>query len=82
MKDKDYFISMSHEFKSPVTNLTLFLETLYEYDKILSQDEKKDLKIGLDNYQSYLIQLCWQNKNIKRVVKLGGIGFEPMTTCL
>ncbi len=48
MKDKDYFISMSHEFKSPVTNLTLFLETLYEYDKILSQDEKKEIfELGL-----------------------------------
>ena len=40
MEDKNYLINISHEFKSPVTNLTLFLETLYEYDEILPKHEK------------------------------------------
>ena len=52
MEDKNYLINISHEFKSPVTNLTLFLETLYEYDEILPKHEKKEiLQLGLKETQ-------------------------------
>jgi len=40
--------NLSHEFKNPVANLNLILETLYEYDKTLSVFRKKEiLQLGL-----------------------------------
>lgn len=35
-EDKNKFINISHEFKAPVGNLSLLLETLYEYNATLS----------------------------------------------
>jgi signal transduction histidine kinase len=45
MKNEDVknFKKLSHEFKVPVTNLNLILETLYEYDKNLSTERKKEI---------------------------------------
>ena len=39
---------LNHELKTPVTNLNLVLEMLYEYDKTLSVSRKKEiLRLGL-----------------------------------
>ena len=45
MKNEDVknLKKLSHEFKIPVSNLVLILETLYEYDKNLSTDKKKEI---------------------------------------
>ena len=45
MKNEDVknLKKLSHEFKIPVSNLILILETLYEYDKNLSTDKKKEI---------------------------------------
>lgn len=41
-------IILSHEFKAPVSNLNLILETLYEYDATLSKYKKREfLELGL-----------------------------------
>ena len=43
IKEESYrnFKNLSHELKTPVANLNLVLETLYEYDKTISIDKKK-----------------------------------------
>ena len=45
MKDlkKNNLVNVSHELKAPVANLILFLETLYEYDKTLSDYCKQEI---------------------------------------
>jgi len=45
MKNEDVknLKKLSHEFKIPVSNLNLILETLYEYDKNLSTDKKREI---------------------------------------
>ena len=50
IKEESYrnFKNLSHELKTPVANLNLVLETLYEYDKTISIDKKKEiLQLGL-----------------------------------
>lgn len=44
IKEESYrnFKNLSHELKTPVANLNLVLETLYEYDKTISIDKKRD----------------------------------------
>lgn len=74
MENKNFLINISHEFKSPVTNLSLLLETLYEYDEILPINEKKEiLQLGLKeterlkkliNYFLYPLNLE-RNKQLK-----------------
>lgn len=42
-EDVKNFKKLSHEFKVPVSNLILILETLYEYDKNISTNRKKEI---------------------------------------
>lgn len=42
-KDNKDLINASHEFRGPVTSLKIILETLYEYDEIVSSSKKKEL---------------------------------------
>ena len=54
IKEESYrnFKNLSHELKTPVANLNLVLETLYEYDKTISIDKKKEIiSNSMNTYQ-------------------------------
>tara|TARA_B100000795_G_C22794063_1_gene438444 strand:- start:70 stop:786 length:717 start_codon:yes stop_codon:yes gene_type:complete len=47
-REDKYIINLSHEFKTPVSNLSLLLETLYDYDLNISIEQKREiLELGL-----------------------------------
>jgi len=47
-KEDRYIINLSHEFKTPISNLELLLETLYDYDLNISRGQKREiLELGL-----------------------------------
>jgi len=44
----EYLLSLSHEFKAPMTNLDLLLNTLYDYELSMSVKQKRDIiELGL-----------------------------------
>lgn len=53
MKDvnTNYLVNISHEIKTPVTNLILLLETLYDYDETFSDYHRKEI-IELGIYET------------------------------
>lgn len=47
-REDKYIINLSHEFKTPVSNLSLLLETLYDYDLNIPVGQKREiLELGL-----------------------------------
>ena len=36
-------MNISHELKAPVSNISVLLETLYEYDEILRSKKRKEM---------------------------------------
>jgi len=47
-REDKYIINLSHEFKTPVSNLDLLLETLYDYDLNIPVGQKREiLELGL-----------------------------------
>lgn len=62
MKDLDNnsLVNVSHELKTPITNLILLLETLYEYEKTLSDYHRKEI-----------IELCiYETRRLKNLIDL------------
>jgi len=75
-EDVKNFKKLSHEFKVPVSNLNLILETLYEYDKNISTNKKKEIiQLGIKEidrlqdlinyFSNFNIPLKSTNANIK-----------------
>jgi len=47
-EESEYLLSLSHEFKAPMTNLDLLLNTLYDYELSMSIKQKRDvIELGL-----------------------------------
>jgi len=47
-KENEYLLSLSHEFKAPITNLNLLLNTLYDHELSISIRQKRDIiELGL-----------------------------------
>jgi signal transduction histidine kinase len=98
MKNEDVknFQKLSHEFKIPVTNLNLILETLYEYDKNLSPERKKeiiqlaiteidrlqDLINYFSNFNILLKSLNQNRKQIQNINCLDDLTFLSKNLCL
>jgi len=62
MKDLDNnsLVNVSHELKTPITNLILLLETFYEYEKTLSDYHRKEI-----------IELCiYETRRLKNLIDL------------
>jgi K+-sensing histidine kinase KdpD len=86
MKNEDVknLRKLSHEFKIPVSNLILILETLYEYDKNFSTDKKKEIiQLGIkevDRLQDLINYFLNSNisfksihENIKQIQKISSL---------
>jgi signal transduction histidine kinase len=74
IKEESYrnFKNLSHELKNPVANLNLVLETLYEYDKTISIDKKKEiLQLGLSEIKRLqdLIYIIFQKLTLRLYLK-------------
>ena len=41
--DSNYLINVTHEFKAPISNLKLIIETLYEYNETISSYKRKEI---------------------------------------
>lgn len=62
MKDVDtnYLVNISHEIKTPVTNLILLLDTLYDYEETFSGYQRKEI-----------IELCiYETRRLKNLIDL------------
>jgi|AntAceMinimDraft_11_1070367.scaffolds.fasta_scaffold00408_2 signal transduction histidine kinase len=47
-KENEYLLNLSHEFKAPITNLNLLLNTLYDHELSISIKQKRDIiELGL-----------------------------------
>jgi len=47
-EEDKYLLSLGHEFKTPIANLHLLLDTLYDYDLSISIKQKRDIiELGL-----------------------------------
>ena len=89
MKSEDVknFKKLSHEFKVPISNLNLILETLYEYDKNLSPDRKKEIiQLGIkeidrlqdlinyfSNFNISLQSISGNKKQLQRIIHLNDL---------
>ena len=41
--DSKYLVNITHEFKAPISNLKLIIETLYEYNETISSYKRKEI---------------------------------------
>lgn len=74
IKEESYrnFQNLSHELKTPVANLNLVLETLYEYDKTISIDKKKEiLQLGLSEIKRLQDLIYYFSKINSQVISKG-----------
>ena len=74
IKEESYrnFKNLSHELKTPVANLNLVLETLYEYDKTISIDKKKEiLQLGLSEIKRLQDLIYYFSKINSQVISKG-----------
>ena len=42
--DTRYLVNVTHEFKAPISNLKLIIETLYEYNETISSYKRKETR--------------------------------------
>ena len=74
IKEESYrnFKNLSHELKNPVANLNLVLETLYEYDKTIPIDKKKEiLQLGLSEIKRLQDLIYYFSKINSQVISKG-----------
>lgn len=72
--DSKYLINVTHEFKAPISNLKLIIETLYEYNETISSYKRKEiLELALretERLREIVIQFLNIRKNLNSLETL------------
>ena len=64
--DSKYLINVTHEFKAPISNLKLIIETLYEYNETISSYKRKEILELAWKETERLREIVIQFLNIKK----------------
>ena len=64
--DSKYLVNVSHEFKAPISNLKLIIETLYEYNETISSYKRKEILELAFRETERLREIVIQFLNIKK----------------
>lgn len=64
--DSKYLVNISHEFKAPISNLKLIIETLYEYNETISSYKRKEILELAFRETERLREIVIQFLNIKK----------------
>ena len=72
--DSKYLINVTHEFKAPISNLKMIIETLYEYNETISSYKRKEILelalIETERLREIVIQFLNIKANINSLVML------------
>ena len=63
--DNKYLINITHEFKAPISNLKLIIETLYEYNETIASYKRKEILELASRETERLREIVIQFLNIK-----------------
>ena len=64
--DSKYLVNVTHEFKAPISNLKLIIETLYEYNETISSYKRKEILELAFRETERLREIVIQFLNIKK----------------
>ena len=64
--DSKYLVNITHEFKAPISNLKLIIETLYEYNETISSYKRKEILELAFRETERLREIVIQFLNIKK----------------
>ena len=64
--DSKYLVNITHEFKAPISNLKLIIETLYEYNETISSYKRKEILELAFRETERLREIVVQFLNIKK----------------
>jgi signal transduction histidine kinase len=64
--DTRYLVNVTHEFKAPISNLKLIIETLYEYNETISSYKRKEILELAFRETERLREIVVQFLNIKK----------------
>ena len=64
--DSKYLVNITHEFKSPISNLKLIIETLYEYNETISSYKRNEILELAFRETERLREIVIQFLNIKK----------------